>query len=144
MTDEQIKHMVNHFLGWKLPESFNPDGGIVFKKTFNKHTDHPMKHEPSGTNLFDADQAAAMVRHMIEELPPSWATTAPKCPYCGDFHHSGICPTIKAIEYFENGMVKHIEFKAAADYPQVVTMDPGHIRCGVTSTSGGSPGIWPT
>lgn len=26
MTDDQIKHMVNRFLGWKLPENFNPDG----------------------------------------------------------------------------------------------------------------------
>jgi hypothetical protein len=28
-----------------------------------------MKHEPSGTNLFDATQADAMVRYMIEGLP---------------------------------------------------------------------------
>jgi hypothetical protein len=28
-----------------------------------------MKHEPSGTNLFDATQADAMVRHMLEGLP---------------------------------------------------------------------------
>lgn len=71
MTDEQIKHMVDRFLSWKLPESFNPDAGISFKKTFNEHTAHPMKHEPSGTNLFDATQADAMVRHMIDGLPRS-------------------------------------------------------------------------
>lgn len=70
MTEDQIKHMVNRFLCWKLPESFNPDGGISFKKTFNEHTAHPAKHEPSGTNLFDATQADAMVRHMIEGMPP--------------------------------------------------------------------------
>jgi hypothetical protein len=28
MTDAQIKHMTERFLGWKLPENFNPDGGI--------------------------------------------------------------------------------------------------------------------
>jgi hypothetical protein len=28
MTDEQIKHMVNRFLGWRLPENFQPDAGI--------------------------------------------------------------------------------------------------------------------
>ncbi len=50
-TDKQIKHMVDRFLGWKLPENFNPGGGISFKKTFNEH--HPMKHEPTGTNLLD-------------------------------------------------------------------------------------------
>lgn len=69
MIKEQIKHMVDRFLGWKLPENFNPDGGISFKKTFNEHTDHPMKHEPSGTNLLDAMQAEEMVRYMIEGMP---------------------------------------------------------------------------
>lgn len=69
MTDEQIKHMVNRFLGWKLPENFQPDAGISFKAAFNEHTAHPMKHEPSGTNLLDADQATAMVRYMVEGMP---------------------------------------------------------------------------
>lgn len=71
MTEEQIKYMANRFLAWKLPENFNPDGGISFKRTFNEHTAHPMKHEPSGTNLLGADQAEAMVRNMIEGLPSS-------------------------------------------------------------------------
>lgn len=69
MNDEQIKHMVSRFLAWRLPENFNPDGGVSFKRTFNEHTAHPMKHEPVGTNLLDADQAEAMVRHMLEGLP---------------------------------------------------------------------------
>ena len=69
MTDEQIKHMVDRFLCWKLPENFAPDAGISFKKEYNGPA-HPMKHEPTGTNLFDATQAEAMVRHMAEWLPP--------------------------------------------------------------------------
>ena len=69
MTEEQVKHMVNRFLVWKLPENFNPDAGISFKKAYNEHSAYPMKHEPSGTNLFDATQADAMVRYMIEGLP---------------------------------------------------------------------------
>lgn len=68
MTEAQIKHMADRFLGWKLPENFSPDAGISFNATFNEQTAHPMKHEPSGTNLFDATQAAAMVRYMIEGL----------------------------------------------------------------------------
>ena len=68
MTEAHIKHMVNRFLSWKLPDNFNPDAGISFKAIFNEHTAHPMKHEPSGTNLFDATQADAMMRHMIEGL----------------------------------------------------------------------------
>jgi len=66
--------MVDRFLGWKLPENFRPDAGISFKATFNEHTAHPMKHEPSGTNLFDAVQAEGMVRYMTEGMPSSVAT----------------------------------------------------------------------
>lgn len=69
MTDAQIKHMVDRFLRWKLPENFSPDGGISFKPTFNEHTARPMRSEPVGTNLLDATQAEAMVRHMVEDLP---------------------------------------------------------------------------
>lgn len=69
MTDEQIKHMVTRFLAWNLPENFNPDGGITFKRDFNENTPYPMKHEPSGTNLLDYTQAQAMVRHMLEGMP---------------------------------------------------------------------------
>ena len=69
MNTAQIKHMVSRFLQWKLPENFNPDGGISFKPTYTAHPAHAMKHEPFGTNLLDAAQAEAMVRHMVEGLP---------------------------------------------------------------------------
>lgn len=69
MTEDQIKHMVNRFLGWKLPTNFSPDGGVSFAKTFNEHTDYPMKHQPSGTNLLDASQAEAMILYLLEDLP---------------------------------------------------------------------------
>ena len=59
MTEEQIKHMVDRFLGWRLPEDFHPDAGISFKPTFNDHLPTPMKHNPIGTNLFHAQQAEA-------------------------------------------------------------------------------------
>jgi hypothetical protein len=85
MLKKQIEHMVNRFLGWKLPEDFSPDAGISFKAAFNEHTPHPMKHEPSGTNLFDATQADAMVRHMVEGLPQGddfrWLIEAPGTKY---------------------------------------------------------------
>jgi hypothetical protein len=85
LTEDQIKHMVDRFLGWKLPKNFNPDGGIIFEKTFNESTAHPMKHEPFGTNLFDAGQVDGMVRHMIEEMPlkPNfrWLIEAPGARY---------------------------------------------------------------
>ncbi len=79
MTDEQIKHMVNRFLGWRLPESFQPDAGITFKPEYNVEYNAsrgvpPARHQPSGTNLFDATQAEAMVRYMIEGMPSGSAS----------------------------------------------------------------------
>jgi len=64
-NDDLVAEMVTRFLQWKLPSDFSPDAGISFKAEFNENTQHPMKHEPTGTNLFDATQAAEMVRYML-------------------------------------------------------------------------------
>ena len=77
MTDDQIKHMTERFLGWRLPENFQPDAGISFKAEFNDSPaamemlglSEPMRHQPVGTNLFDYTQAEAMIRYMVEGLP---------------------------------------------------------------------------
>lgn len=61
--------MAERFLSWKLPENFNPDGGISFQKVGNEGTTYEFKREPSGTNLLDFTQAAAMVRHMLGDVP---------------------------------------------------------------------------
>lgn len=70
MNDEQIKHMVNRFLGWRLPENFRPDCGIQFDADAAKKLNpRNGRYEPTGTNLFDVIQAETMVRNMIEGLP---------------------------------------------------------------------------
>jgi hypothetical protein len=69
MTDAQIKYMTDRFLGWKLPENFNPDAGIKFQPIYNEHLNPPSRHVPVGTNLLDAVQAEAMVRYLIAGLP---------------------------------------------------------------------------
>jgi hypothetical protein len=69
MTEAQIKYMVDRFLMWKLPANFNPDNGITFDKIASCGTPYEFTREPSGTNLLDATQADAMVRHMIEGMP---------------------------------------------------------------------------
>lgn len=60
MTEDQIMHMVNRFLGWELPNNFNPDAGVSYA---------PAKYAPTGTSLFDANQATEMVRYMVEGMP---------------------------------------------------------------------------
>ena len=75
MDKRQIKHMVDRFLSWSLPEDFNPDAGISFERRV-RATDETMPDRmPTGTNLFDAGQAMAMVEHMLAGLPdplPDW------------------------------------------------------------------------
>lgn len=62
-----VNAMVSRFLGWKLPTDFAPDAGITFKPNANE--DSPIelqyKHEPTGTNLFHAEQVEAMLRYVI-------------------------------------------------------------------------------
>lgn len=67
MTEDQIKHMTERFLQWKLPENFNPDAGISYTRP-NYPASWP---GPVGTNLLTFVQAREMVRHMIEGLPKS-------------------------------------------------------------------------
>lgn len=59
-----VARLVDRFLSWKLPETFNPDGGV----RFDKDNLHPA-HWPSGTNLLDHTQATEMVRHMLAGEP---------------------------------------------------------------------------
>jgi hypothetical protein len=70
MTDEQIKHMANRFLGWRLPDDFNPDDGISFDPVSNKGSKYEARRQPTGTNLFTATQAEAMVRYMLDSVEP--------------------------------------------------------------------------
>jgi hypothetical protein len=68
VTEEQIKYMMDRFLGWRLPKNFNPDAGISYTRpNYAPNVDAT----PSGTNLFDATQADAMVRYMIDGMPSS-------------------------------------------------------------------------
>ena len=67
MNADQIKHMVDRFLMWRLPKPWNPDNGISYARPNYAHP--PADHDwPTGTNLFDATQAEVMVRHMVEGL----------------------------------------------------------------------------
>ena len=65
LADDQIKHMVNRFLAWKLPPDFHPDAGIRFASIYE-----PSRPGwPIGTNLLTANQAEAMIRHLLDGMP---------------------------------------------------------------------------
>jgi hypothetical protein len=66
MTDEQIDHLVNRFMSWKLPADFNPDGGI---SAVRPNYAPGVLWEPVGTNLLNYHQAKAMVLHMLDGMP---------------------------------------------------------------------------
>lgn len=71
MTEEQIKHMAERFLNWPLPKDFAPDGGVAFEPIGNAGTPHEYRNEPVGTNILTYTQAVAMVRHLVDDLPPA-------------------------------------------------------------------------
>lgn len=81
ISDEQIKHMVDRFLSWGFPSDMHPDGGLTFDRFANPGTTLEYEFKPTGTNLLDATQASAMVRHMLEGLPAS--VDLDECPFCG-------------------------------------------------------------
>jgi hypothetical protein len=68
MSKDFKQQMVERFLGWKLPDDFQPDAGISFNPVFNETSPFgPSRHEPTGTNLLNYSQALAMVEHMLGE-----------------------------------------------------------------------------
>lgn len=76
MNKDQIKHLTERFLGWRLPDNFNPDAGIGFTPDYNVGTSYPGRHQPTGTNLFDYNQAKAMVQYMVEGVNVGVGATA--------------------------------------------------------------------
>jgi hypothetical protein len=62
-----VEMMVTRFLSWRLPADFYPDGGISFKHITAPEWTHDTW--PTGTNLFHAGQAKAMVEHMLPAAP---------------------------------------------------------------------------
>lgn len=69
--EAEINRMVDRFLGWRLPETFHPDGGITFEPIHSKGTPYEGRRRPSGTNLFTAIEAREMVRWMLDAAPSS-------------------------------------------------------------------------
>ena len=76
MDDKIIPHLVARFLSWKLPPDFHPDAGISFVPDYNNGTPQGGRHEPTGTNLLNAEQAFAMVRHLLDHPAFSAALSA--------------------------------------------------------------------
>lgn len=71
-----IDAMVSRFLSWTLPKDFAPDGRVKFDRVFLVFdgfdgakpidiSDAPDHYWPTGTNLFTAEQAKAMIEHML-------------------------------------------------------------------------------
>lgn len=63
--EELVKKMVDRFLGWKLPEDFAPDCHIHFDRDATHQWGGYPNGWPIGTNLLNADQAKAMILHML-------------------------------------------------------------------------------
>lgn len=55
--------MIGRFLSWMLPEDFSPDCGITFDA--RAYSEGRVTFWPTGTNLFTAEQAKAMLEHAL-------------------------------------------------------------------------------
>ena len=71
------------------------------------------------------------------------------CPHCSNGNikiaHTGICPKIKAIEYYRDGSIKRLVFKTPSDHmqPLVVKTWPPPQKWLPTYTYDSS-GTWPS
>lgn len=85
VSEAQLQSMISRFLSWKLPKDFAPDCGITFKRTEHGFDPALWAHfyEPTGTNLFHAEQAKAMILHLLGHDEPVLALPAPKDPEAG-------------------------------------------------------------
>lgn len=63
LEDQIRRKMAERFLAWRLPDDFNPDGGIFF------NPDARSIRKPVGTNLFTYTQARAMIDFMHDGGP---------------------------------------------------------------------------
>src|SRR6185437_7796040 len=66
IRSDQLKHIINRFLQWRLPSDFCPDGGISFQQVLNEGTPYEHKNEPVGTNLLSYTQAEEMIRYILK------------------------------------------------------------------------------
>jgi len=67
VADEQVKRAVDRFLRWELPADFMPDNGITFEPIACRGGPFEFVRKPVGTNLLTAQQAEAMIRHILAE-----------------------------------------------------------------------------
>lgn len=62
----EVKVAVDRFLGWKIPTTFSPDCYIHFDRA---SADLQGVSWPTGTNLFNAEEARAMFEHALGDDP---------------------------------------------------------------------------
>jgi hypothetical protein len=75
-----IQSLVDRFLGWKLPPTFGPDAGIKFTPSNGMSREDAYAKPgwwPIGTNLFNADEARAMLEYLLGTPARMWIIAKP-------------------------------------------------------------------
>lgn len=102
--------MVTRFLSWKLPKDFAPDCGISFDgrkdDEWNKN-----KTWPVGTNLLSADQARAMIMHLLGDSSPipDHEQKQQQQPVVNRYCRAGMC--VKTDDKHEPNCTAHSQLK---------------------------------
>lgn len=124
-----IDAMVDRFLGWKLPDDFNPDCGIIFKRTYNDHRLSPTRYEPVGTNLLSATQAKQMIEYLLKDtvLAPK-VETGWLIETSGPLHPHMYRTLEQGMPVWTNDSQKALRFARQVDAESFAEDDPEDIR----------------
>ena len=117
-----VPHLAARFLSWKLPPDFHPDAGISFAPDYNNGTPQGGRHEPTGTNLLNAEQAFAMVRHLLDH--PAFSAALSALPRADDGLEGLLAKALRRLAYWaqtsggtagrDDGLVAAIDVGLAA------------------------------
>jgi hypothetical protein len=119
---KQMDAIVSRFLAWKLPKTFSPDCWISFnlpKENFDKPGFWPV-----GTNLLTADEARAMLEHILPPMPKNGYTTEAE----GDAYTHGWFDGNEAPPYGKPHIAEHLFIEQRGDGKWLVCVDKVHDR----------------
>jgi hypothetical protein len=85
-----IEHMVNRFLGWKIPETFGPDAGVSFDKAYKEKWGMP-----TGTNIFTGREAEQLFEYALEGFAATPVSTGADAK--GEHSHPLHVPTVERV-----------------------------------------------
>lgn len=144
---KQMDAVVNRFLGWKLPQTFGPDCFVSFDREKAKAN----QSWPIGTNLLTADEARAMLEHVLDAtFIPDWSLL--EATQASLREHMALVSELRRQLAAAQAVADHLFIDARGDGPWLVcvekvfdTEDQARTACRKwQAATGGVPACAPT